>query len=119
MRKAILGSLGSAFAAACCAGVPAVLGALSASGLGFLVNDLILFPLLALALAFALWGLADGAKGHGQRAVVALGALGAALVVAGLLVSPYLVWARAAVLIGASTWNAVALRRGRPRETGA
>ncbi len=118
-RAAVFGSFGSAFAALCCAGAPAVLGALSAAGLGFLVNDLILFPLLALSLGLALWGLADGARRHGLRAVVALGAVGAALVVAGILTSPLLVWAGAAVLIGASTWNALALRRGRPGVAGA
>ncbi len=67
MRKAIFGSLGSAFAAACYAGVPAVLGALSAAGLGFLVNDLILFPLLVLFLGLGLWGLWDGVARHGLR----------------------------------------------------
>ncbi len=112
-RAAVFGSFGSAFAALCCAGAPAVLGALSAAGFGFLVNDLILLPMLALSLGLALRGLADGAGRHGLRAVVALGAVGAALVVAGILASPILVWVGAAVLIGASAWNALALRRGR------
>jgi mercuric ion transport protein len=48
------GAAGSIFAALCCAGVPAVVGALTAGGLGFLVNDLILLPLLALSVGVAL-----------------------------------------------------------------
>lgn len=56
MRAGIFGSLGSVFAALRCAGVRAVSGALSAVGIGFLVNDLILFPLLAISLGLALWG---------------------------------------------------------------
>jgi hypothetical protein len=48
--SSVLSSLGSAFAALCCAGAPAILGALSAMGLGFLINDLILVPRLALFL---------------------------------------------------------------------
>lgn len=112
MRKAIFGSLGSAFAAACCAGIPAVLGALSAAGLGFLVNDLILFPLLALFLGLGLWGLWDGVSRHGLRGVLVLGGIGAVLIVSGIVFQP-LIYVGAAALIGASAWNALALRQVR------
>lgn len=118
MRKAVLGSLGSAFAAACCAGVPAVLGALSASGLGFLVNDLILFPLLALFLGLGLWGLWDGVTRHGLRGVLVLGGIGAALMVAVIIFQPLIIYAGAAVMIGASVWNVLALRRAHRGEAG-
>ncbi len=118
MRKAIFGSLGSAFAAACCAGIPAVLSALSAAGLGFLVNDLILFPLLALFLGLGLWGLWDGVSRHGLRSVLVLGGIGAALIVAGIVFQP-LIYVGAAVMIGASFWNVLALRRAHRGEAGA
>jgi mercuric ion transport protein len=110
MRSAIAGSLGSTFAALCCAGVPAVLGALSAAGLGFLINDLILFPLLAISLGLALWGLGAGARRHGRRPVLLLGAAGTALMVAGIFVSAPLVYAGAALMLGVSLWNALLLR---------
>ena len=42
-------SLGSTFAALCCGGVPAVLGAISLAGLGFRINDMILLPLVSLS----------------------------------------------------------------------
>jgi mercuric ion transport protein len=113
MRSGIFGSLGSVFAALCCAGVPAVLGALSAAGLGFLINDLILLPLLALFLGLALWSLSGGVGRHGNRAVLVLGGIGAALMVAGILVSPLVVYAGAIAMISASVWNAIALRQGR------
>lgn len=113
MRAGIFGSLGSIFAALCCAGVPAVLGALSAAGLGFLVNDLILLPLLAIFLGLALWSLAGGAERHGVRAVLILGGIGAALMVVGVLTSPLVVYAGSAVMIAASIWNALAIRQGR------
>jgi mercuric ion transport protein len=105
--------MGSVFAALCCAGVPAVLGALSAAGLGFLINDLILLPLLALFLGLALWSLSEGAHKHGTRAVLVLGGLGAALMVAGILTSPLVVYAGSAAMISASIWNALAIRQGR------
>ncbi|MBA4115958.1 MAG: MerC domain-containing protein [Rubrobacter sp.] len=111
MRAGIFGSLGSSFAALCCAGVPAVLGALSAAGLGFLVNDLILFPLLALFLALGLWGLWDGVRRHGLRMVLVLGGVGALLMVAGILLQPLLVYAGAVAMIAASIWNVVLLQQ--------
>ncbi|MDP8972076.1 MAG: MerC family mercury resistance protein [Actinomycetota bacterium] len=118
MRKAIFGSLGSAFAAACCAGIPAVLGALSAAGLGFLLNDLLLFPLLALFLGLGLWGLWDGVSRHGLRSVLVLGGIGAALMVAGIVFQP-LIYAGAAAMIGAALWNVLALRRAHRGEMAA
>lgn len=113
MRVGIFGSLGSVFAALCCAGVPAVLGALTAAGLGFLINDLILLPLLALSLGLALWSLAGGAERHGTRAVLVLGGFGAALMVVGIIASPLVVYAGAAAMISASVWNAGAIRQTR------
>ena len=111
MKSSVFGSLGATVAALCCAGVPAVLGALSAAGLGFLVNDLILFPLLALFLALGLWGLWDGVRRHGLRAVLVLGGVGALLMVAGILLQPLIVYAGAAAMIAASVWNVVVLRQ--------
>lgn len=115
MRAGIFGSLGSAFAAACCAGVPAVLGALSAAGLGFLVNDLILFPLLAISLGLALWGIGSGVTRHGLRGVLVLGWVGAALMVSGIFSLPALIYAGAAAMIAASIWNALAVRQAKRR----
>ena len=102
--------MGATVAALCCAGVPAVLGALSAAGLGFLVNDLILFPLVLVSLGVALWGLGRGAVRHGLRGVLVLGWIGAALLVVGIFLYP-LVYAGMAALLGAAAWNTVALRR--------
>jgi mercuric ion transport protein len=111
--SSVFSSLGSVFAALCCAGVPAILGALSAMGLGFLIHDLILLPLLALFLGLALWSLAGGARRHGAQAMLVLGGFGAALMVAGILASPLLVYTGAAAMIAASVWNALAIRQGR------
>jgi mercuric ion transport protein len=111
VKSSVFGSLGATVASLCCAGVPAILGALSAAGLGFLVNDLILFPLLALFLGLGLWGLWDGVRRHGLRAVLVLGGVGALLMVAGILLQPLIVYAGAAAMLGAAVWNTVALRQ--------
>lgn len=113
MRAGIFGSMGSAFTALCCAGVPAVLGALSAAGLGFLVNDLILFPLLALFLGLALWSLGSGVSYHGMRSVLVLGWIGVGLMLAGIISFPALIYAGAAAMVAASIWNALAIRQAK------
>ncbi len=110
MRSSAFGSLGATVAVLCCAGVPAVLGVLSAAGLGFLVNDAILLPLVALALGVALWGLWRGTARHGLPGVLVLGGIGAVLLVVGILLYP-LVYMGVAAMLGAAAWNAVALRR--------
>lgn len=73
-----IGAVGSLFAALCCLGIPAVLSIVSAIGLGFIVNDAILMPLLAVFLAITLYGLWNGYRRHGKRAPLALGAVSAA-----------------------------------------
>lgn len=61
-----LGTGGSLFATLCCLGTPAILAFVAAIGAGFLVNDLILLPLLALSLFVALWGLEKDARCMGR-----------------------------------------------------
>ncbi len=114
MKSPVFGSLGATVAALCCAGVPAVLGVLSASGLGFLVNDLVLLPLVILSLGVALWGLGRGAMRHGLRGVLVLGWVGAVLLVVGIFLYP-LVYAGIAAMLAAALWNTVALRRAAAR----
>ena len=114
MKASVAGSVGATVAALCCAGVPAVLGTLSASGLGFLVNDLILLPLVVLALGLALWGLGRGAARHGLRGVLVLGWVGAVLLAVGIFLYP-LVYTGVAAMLGAAVWNTVALRRAATR----
>ncbi|MCF6303387.1 MAG: MerC domain-containing protein [Devosiaceae bacterium] len=68
MFKQISGSIGSIFASLCCLGFAPVLAALSAAGLGFVISDAILIPLLALFLGIALWGMKGSQKRHGKTA---------------------------------------------------
>lgn len=57
---------GSLFAALCCLGFPALISILSAIGLGFIVNDAILIPLLIVFLLVSLGGLYLGVRHHGS-----------------------------------------------------
>lgn len=74
-----IGVGGSLFAALCCLGFPALLAILSAVGLGFLVNDAVLIPLLVLFLLVTLWGLYLGQRHHGRWMPFFIGMAGAAL----------------------------------------
>jgi mercuric ion transport protein len=106
-----MGAAGSLFASLCCLGTPAILAFLAAIGAGFLVNDLILLPLLALSLMVALWGLGKGRELHGDGRPLRLGTAGALLIPAGIFAAAWLTAVGAALLIVASVWNAGARRR--------
>ncbi len=96
------GVAGSIIAALCCAGVPAVLGAFTAVGLGFLITDVVLLPLLVAMLALALWGLARGRSRHGSRGPLSLGAVGAVALTVGVFTSRWLLGLGAVLLVSAA-----------------
>ena len=77
---------GSLFAALCCLGFPALLSLLSAIGLGFLINDAILLPLLAAFLVVTIVGLTLGMRHHHRPWALALGIVSA--VALGLFIFP-------------------------------
>lgn len=72
-----IGAGGSLFAALCCLGFPALVSILSAVGLGFLINDAILVPLLLAFLAVTLSGLFLGMRHHHKPWALLLGAVSA------------------------------------------
>jgi mercuric ion transport protein len=74
-----IGTSGSIVAALCCLGTPAVLSLVAAVGLGFLIDDAILVPLLAVFLLATLWGLVLGWRRHGRVAALALGGVASVL----------------------------------------
>jgi mercuric ion transport protein len=59
-----VGIVGSFIAGACCLGLPAILSIVTAIGLGFLIKDAILLPLMVLFLAVSLVGLYLGYRVH-------------------------------------------------------
>ena len=70
-----IGVLGSVFTALCCLGLPALLTILSAVGLGFLINDAILLPLLVIFLAITVVGLIPGMGHPGRQMAFFLGTI--------------------------------------------
>jgi mercuric ion transport protein len=94
----------------CCAGVAPVLGLLSAIGLGFLIRDAVLVPLLVVALGVTGWGLWQERRCHGRRSPVGLGLAGGALAVGGLYLWVPLAFIGFGAVILASLWNLRLLR---------
>jgi mercuric ion transport protein len=65
------------FAALCCLGFPALVATLSAIGLGFLINDDILRPLMIVFLLVAILGLTLGMRHHRSPWALIVGILSA------------------------------------------
>ena len=74
------GLVGSVFATLCCIGAPALISFIFAIGLGFLINDAILIPLLVLFLIFTLIGLFLGMQHHRYPWAFILGVLSAVII---------------------------------------
>lgn len=107
------GILGAVFAALCCLGVSAVLSVVTAIGLGFLINDAVLLPLMFVSITVVLWGLTSGWRRHGRPAALILGAVASAGLATFSFLAPsrLLAFISIALLIGASLMNVALLRR--------
>jgi hypothetical protein len=87
--------------------LPAWAGVLSSLGLGFVMSERVLAPVIALLLTVGCASVAWSARCHRRVAPLALALVGSAAVVAGRLVwsIPVVTYAGAALLVGASVWN--------------
>jgi mercuric ion transport protein len=98
---------GSLFAALCCLGFPALVSILSAVGLGFIISDAVLIPLLLVFLVVALGGLYLGMRHHHEPWALILGGISAVVtfVFIALATNKVLAGIGIAGLIGASILN--------------
>jgi len=69
---------GSIFASLCCLGVSAFVSVVTAIGLGFLINDAVLLPLLLVFLGVTLAGLVFGYRRHHRFEGLIIGAVSGA-----------------------------------------
>ena len=83
--------VGSGLAALCCLGIPAIVGFLSAIGMGFILNDALLMPLLMIFLGLNLWATHASSEQHGRKMLTPLAVVSALLIVSGFWVSGILV----------------------------
>ncbi len=91
----------------CPACVAAYAGVLSALGVGFLVTERVLLPLIAVSLLFGVASIAWTIRAHGRKSPLVLAIVGAALIAGGRLVwsVPAAVYVGAAAFIVAAGWN--------------
>jgi hypothetical protein len=82
-----------------------VVGALGALGLGFLINDFILFPLFFGFIGFTLWALYRSTRTRAAITPFWVGLAGAVTAAVGLFVHPSLVWTGLGTLLAGSVWN--------------
>jgi mercuric ion transport protein len=116
--KRFAGLFGASIAAACCLGLPVVLSALGAAGMGFLIHDAYLFPIFVAFIAFALWTLYRSARSHRNLAPFWVGlaggvlsAIGLFLLVTGLQPVPWTIYAGLGVFLAGSLWDIVPGRK--------
>ncbi len=100
-----IGIGGSLFSALCCLGFPALLSFLSAIGVGFLIQDIILLPLLGIFLVITLWGLYVGMRRHGQPYALLLGTISSVVLFVFLFIHPIVAYLGVAGLVLAGILN--------------
>lgn len=105
------GPIGSIIAALCCLGAAPVLAALAAVGLGFLINDLILIPFLALFLGVTVFALSRDRPRHGNSGPTWLAAAASLLSLGSLWISSIIVLVGLLLLVAASLWNLILIRQ--------
>ncbi len=111
-----IGVIGSFIAAACCLGLPAVLSILAAIGLGFIVNDAVLLPLLIFFLVVTLVGLWFGYRVHRRWLPLILAGMSATLIYVFIFVRtvPAVAYLGIAGLVVASLLNIIQRRKCGP-----
>lgn len=107
------GAAGAVFTSLCCLGFSALVSLLTALGIGFLINDTILLPVLVVFLVVYVAGLVQGWRVHRRTSVLVAG-LAAAAANLGfiyiLFVRP-LAYLGVAALVAVSVLDLVARRR--------
>lgn len=116
--KQFSGLIGAVVTTACCLGVPVILTAMGAAGLGFLIHDAYLLPLFVVFAGYSLWTLFRSARRHGNVVPFWLGLAGGLagvvglwLLVTGFYPKSWLIYVGLTVLVAGSVWDAVNGRR--------
>jgi len=109
------GAIGAIVAALCCAGTPIIVVALAAAGLSSFRRDAILWPVMLVSLAVALWGFSQGKRFHRNSGPLVIGASGAVSLACGVIIvhgpqAMIMIYGGAILLMVATLWNILARR---------
>jgi mercuric ion transport protein len=112
----VVGVIGAILAALCCAGTPFIIAALAATGLTAMRKDAILWPIMLVSLAVAIWGYWEGYRMHRTPAPIIVGTVGALSLALGVIVvngfpAMQMIYGGALLLVAATVWNIVARKR--------
>jgi len=111
-KHSIWASFGGAFTGLCCAGSPIVLAFLTGAGLGFIINDFILFPLLFISLWFMYKSLRYNKKNHLSPNPLYVGIISVFILFIGILFRP-IIWLGVFGLFIATIWDFILLRKNK------
>ena len=112
----VAGAFGAIVAALCCAGTPLIVAALAAVGLSAMRKDAILWPVMLVSLAVAIWAYWQGHRMHRSWAPLNVGIIGAVSLALGVIVvhgfpAMQMIYGGAILLVVATVWNIIARRR--------
>jgi len=106
-----IGSGGTIVASLCCLGTPVLLGFLSSIGLGFLINDFILFPLLVIFLGISIYASHKNKKLHHNKYPFILTVIGSVILIPAIFINTYLAYLVIIVLVVTSVWDIISKRK--------
>ena len=109
-RHSYLGGVFSSFSALCCAGTPLLLAFLTGIGLGFVINDFILFPLLFISIGFMFYSMRINKKKHVNNKPIMIAIVSAILILAGIWLTP-LLWIGIAGLLVSTIWDFILIKK--------
>ena len=112
--KGIFGGLGGIFTGLCCAGSPILLAFLTGIGLGFLINDFILFPILFIFLGFMFYSLNLNKKKHKNTNPLIIGIVSTIILLIGIFYQ-LILWFGVFGLFIATIWDYVLIKKGREK----
>jgi len=104
MAKSIFGGIAGIFTGLCCAGFPLVLAFLTGIGLGFLINDFILFPLLAISLGFMIYAIYYNKQKHLSVHPLYVAIISSLVLIAGIFLGS-IIWIGIVGLFIATIWD--------------
>jgi len=99
-----------AFVGLCCAGIPLALAALSGIGLGFLINDFILLPLLFISLGLMFYSLNINRKKYLDSRPLYLAVFSSLVILVGIFLKP-LIWFGVVGLLSAGIWDYMLIKK--------
>lgn len=113
-----MGVIGTVIAALCCLGTPVIVSIIASMGIGFLLTDSILVPILLLFLGWLGWTQRRAMAQHQHRGPLIGTAIATILMLVGIFVLPLLIVLGLLVVVGSQVWDLRLLSQWKSHATG-